>query len=120
MLAFPALRFFAGIAREDNVNLKYKLIDDQVVPCDDLLEWARWYEDPKNRIIIKTKHGSTEISTIFLGIACGIDDMGRPILFETLILDGENIEYCAQYSTVRQARLGHWLALLKHYWIPYT
>lgn len=47
------------------------------------------------------------ISTVFLGIAHGVDEMQRPILFETMIFGG-NLD-CSQwrYSEVDKAKTGH-------------
>jgi hypothetical protein len=90
---------------------RYILKDGEVVPCPDLMEWAKWYEraDEQRRVgydII----GGVRLSTVFLGLDHSFGSFGgmsMPVLFETMIfggpLDGTQERYC----TIEQARLRH-------------
>jgi len=67
----------------------YTLIGQTPVACDDLLEWARWFETVERRVRL-TRVGPYFISTVFLGLDHQWGQ-GPPILFETMIF----IEGCA-------------------------
>lgn len=49
--------------------------------------------------------GDLRISTVFLCVdhCCG----GAPILFETMVFDGDDGCYCSRYATPSEARAGH-------------
>lgn len=72
----------------------------------DLMTWARWFENGKQRIVAKTKVGDVSVSTVFLGIDHSFDG-GRPLLFETMIFGGEHDQYQDRYSTYEEAEEGH-------------
>jgi len=56
------------------------------VPCEDLMEWAQWYESVgKDRIVCKEFIGDYEISTVFLALDHSWADDEPPLLFETMI-----------------------------------
>jgi hypothetical protein len=60
----------------------YKLIGKLVVPCFDILEWARWYETA-DRVVGKTQVGPLTVSTVFLGLDHGWGKRSR--FFETMV-----------------------------------
>lgn len=73
----------------------------------DLMTWAEWFEEGKNRIVARTKiTRKCDVSTVFLGLDHNHRG-GEPILFETMIfggpLDGEQW----RYHTYDQAERGH-------------
>lgn len=85
----------------------YKLDDDHnVVPCADLDEWARFYNDydrvVKQEYVAGPDRKAYHVSTVFLGLDHRYFDEGPPIVFETMIfgLDhkGEYIERCATWA----------------------
>lgn len=62
--------------------------DHNVVPVDDVHEFAFWFETA-DRIVGKTSVNGFVISTVFLGIDYGFG--GPPLWFETMIfIDEEN------------------------------
>jgi hypothetical protein len=66
-------------------NGRYVLDGKIPVPCEDLMEWAHWYETAgKDRIVCKEFIGDYEVSTVFLGLDHSFDD-GPPELFETMV-----------------------------------
>lgn len=72
----------------------YKLENKQVVPVEDVIEWAEWFENA-NRRIKKTYIGHILISTVFLGVDYFYTNQGqsnRPVVFETMIFWAENKE----------------------------
>ena len=65
---------------------KYILKGKKIVECTDLLEWGRWFEEPKNRIVKQeTLDNDLWVSTIFLGLDHNYSGKGAPILFETMV-----------------------------------
>jgi hypothetical protein len=81
----------------------YKLENKQVVPVEDVIEWAEWFENANKRIK-KTYIGHILISTVFLGVDYFYTNQGkdyfytnqgksnRPVVFETMIFWAENKE----------------------------
>ena len=88
------------------MNDKYILDDNgNPVRCDDLIQWAAWYEKADRRVA-KTKVGDVEVSTVFLALNhCW--GGGEPLLFETMIFGGEHDEFCDRYTTREAAIVGH-------------
>jgi hypothetical protein len=79
----------------------------EVQPATDLIEWAKWFGDFKNRLQVWTTIGiGLAVSTVFLGVDHGFGD-GLPLLWETMVRRGN--EWCEQwrYSTRAQALKGH-------------
>lgn len=90
----------------------YKLDENKnAVPCS-LEEWGLQLEEMKKN---KTKHvadktiNDKRISTVWLGLDHGWDANGEPLLFETMVFDGEDYHdiYCDRYSTWEEAEEGH-------------
>jgi hypothetical protein len=77
----------------------YTLIGQTAVPEDDLLTWARWFEEADRRVM-QTKLGPFWVSTVFLGMDHGWG-RGRPVLFETMIFflgDGFWQDRCSSWE----------------------
>jgi hypothetical protein len=87
------------------VNGRYKLDGHDVVPVDDLLEWARWFETA-DRVIAKTHVGEDEISTVFLGLDHSYGGT-VPALFETMVFGGALDQECKRYASWAAAEAGH-------------
>lgn len=86
----------------------YILKDKKPVPCADITEWAKWFEDNKGRIVKQTRlPGEVLVSTVFLGIDHRICGYGDPILFETMIFGGNQDDYQIRCSTWEQAEEQH-------------
>src|SRR5262245_36517144 len=87
------------------------ILDGKIpIPCDDLLQWAAWYETVD-------RHGALtdvppfRVSTIFLGLDYGWNTP-YPILFETMVflIDDRHSgrdHYCERYPTWELAAEGH-------------
>jgi|SRR5882762_6101347 len=80
------------------------------VPCEDLIQWATWFENAANRRVRLTQVGPYEVSTVFLGLDHSfLRDIDSPILFETMVFaeNGDNsLEFageCERCSTWDQA-----------------
>lgn len=75
---------------------KYILKDRKPVICADLRVWASWFEEVGNRRVGNTEVGDLVVNTIFLGLDHSFGS-GPPILWETMVFDGEwgNQERCA-------------------------
>jgi hypothetical protein len=87
----------------------YKLIGKEIVPVEDIMEWANSVEG-KNRHVADDHLPKHRISTIFLGINHSHGD-GPPLLFETMIFSNREGEYQDRYSTWDEAEKGHQTAL---------
>ncbi len=83
----------------------YILDGKNVVECNDLMEWASWYQTAERRVA-KTEGNDVRVSTVFLGIDHSFGD-GPPELFETMIFGGEHDDDQRRYSTWDEAEKGH-------------
>ena len=85
---------------------------------DEILEWARWFEEA-NRVVACTHLiDGSRVSTVFLGLNHGWGD-GPPMIFETALFSSETIyspilkrevqecEIVARYATWGEAEAGH-------------
>ena len=103
------------------------ILDDEgnTVLCNDLLEWAEWFEHAEEkRRIGYDEVGDLYVSTMFLGLdhSFGIGD--KPLLFETMVFEKKEStnnsirgkefkfhqsldDYTERYSTKEEAADGH-------------
>lgn len=86
---------------------KYILVYGIPVIEPDLIKWAEWFEGIANRRIAFTEIGKVHISTVFLGLDHNFSESGTPILFETMIFNGDNDQFQERYHTLEEAMLGH-------------
>lgn len=87
-------------------NLYYILDEKKVVPVNNVLEWAKFFETA-DRVVNRTKLGEVTISTVFLGIDHNFFEKDKPLLFETMIFGDELNEETWRYSTWEEAEEGH-------------
>jgi hypothetical protein len=86
--------------------------DNQPVPADDTLEWAKWIEMEERRIG-KTQiddSGDVWVSTVFLGMDHNFSMQGPPVLWETMVFGSEHEELkdlCERYTSYADAKAGH-------------
>lgn len=97
----------------------YKLQGRLVVPAEDVLDWARWFERSTldgSRIVAVTEVGPLRVSTITDGLDHGASIAsleGRnpePLVFETVVFgaDAEGVlDYRDRYVTWAEAEEGH-------------
>lgn len=96
----------------------FKLEGHEVVPVEDTLEWARWFEDADRNVMQTRLIDGSRISTVFLGLDHSF--MGaKPMFFETALISGEEhfsevlkrnvheIEVVQRYATWAEAEEGH-------------
>jgi len=84
---------------------KYVLNGKEVVPCSDLIEWAKWIESA-DREVARDDIGDVRISTVFLGLDHSFGE-GPPLLFETMVFGGPQDQKMDRYSTWEEAEEGH-------------
>jgi hypothetical protein len=89
------------------MNGRYILIEQHPVPEDNLLKWAKWFEESQERIIGRTVIRKTTVSTVFLALDHNFSGKGKPILFETMIFGDKFDEEQERYSTYFEAQEGH-------------
>lgn len=79
-------------------------------PCDDLIEWARWFETAERHVAHDLDEGDgnrrVRVSTVFLGVDHNFRD-GPPLLWETMIFGGPHDGYQRRYSSRDAAYAGH-------------
>jgi hypothetical protein len=98
-------------------RMRWYILDAEhhVVPCRDLMTWARWMEDIEHRRVDYTQiTDACYVSTVFLGLDHGWGK-GPPICFETMIFGGpvELEDYQWRYSSWDDAEIGHQAAVKK-------
>jgi hypothetical protein len=76
----------------------------EVIPCQDLVEWAQWYEDDRNRKIQQESISGFFVSTIFLGLDMGYS---TPRWFETMVFREHRSVHSERYATWDEAIAGH-------------
>ncbi len=89
------------------MTARFILEGHTAVPCEDLMEWGRWYEDnrPALRVGDDDVNG-VRVSTVFLGLDHSFGE-GLPLLFETMIFKGPHDGWQDRYTTWEEAELGH-------------
>ena len=88
--------------------MHYILKGHDVIPCNDLMHWAKWLEEDRNRRqVSETEKNDVRVSTVFLGLDHNFGRTGPPIVFETMIFGGEHDQYQERYSTWDEAIMGH-------------
>jgi hypothetical protein len=84
---------------------KYILEGKKTVPCEDLMEWAKWFEQA-DRSVAKDDVNGVSVSTVFLGLDHAFGE-SQPMLFETMVFGGDLDQEQARYSTWDEAETGH-------------
>jgi len=93
----------------------YILKSDGSIEIVSLMEWAKWFEESKDRFVKQDKVNGFFVSTVFLGLDHNFTDSGAPILFETMVFD-ENRKndygshpdiYSERFRTKEEAILNH-------------
>lgn len=97
-------------------DLNYILKDGKPEPVSDILEWAKWMDEPSNRFVAQDRvNGKTLVSTIFLGIDHGWGQNKEPVLFETMVFtEGGMTDDTRRYTSLGRARAGHRQFLRKY------
>jgi hypothetical protein len=96
---------------EGEMNDKFILENEQILPCEDLYEWGRWMQTANRHVGHDTLDG-IRVSTVFLGLDHSFHDGGPPVLFKTMVFGGEFDQEQERYCTLEEAKEGHarWLA----------
>jgi len=92
--------------KEERWMNHYILNGHEIVPCEDVLEWMKWFEKPDCHVGYDKKKGIL-VSTVFLGRDHNFGSKGLPILFETMVFGGEHDGEQERYSTWEEAEEGH-------------
>lgn len=91
----------------------YILVGHEPVACDDVLEWARWFQTADICIARTTlPWAKIAVSTIFLGLDHQHGE-GPQLLFETMVFGGELDGQKDRYSTWEEAERGHQAMIAK-------
>ena len=84
----------------------YILKGKEPIPEPDAMEWTHWFHTAE-RHVADTLIGEVRISTVFLALDYSFSMKGPPILFETMILGGEDDGFQRRYCTWQEAEQGH-------------
>jgi hypothetical protein len=93
----------------------YKLEEKTPVPCMTGPEWQDWIDSAgDSRIVAQDDIGDRLVSTVFQGVDPIAPDSPTPLLFETVIYDGEGqaVGNRGLYPTWVMAEAGHRRAVL--------
>lgn len=88
-------------------NRYYSLLGHEVLPFDDVLEWAAAYEllTVAQRTVGRDQVGEVLVSTVFLGLDYRHFGSGPPLLFETMTFP--DCRVLDRYGTWEGAEEGH-------------
>lgn len=103
------------------MNMYYKLEGKQILPLNNVIEWAEWFEKAgKDRVVGHEKlPDGSEVSTVFLGIDHSPiqrtlelpqevnPSVYHPLIFETMVFGGPFDGHQCRYHTWDEAYLGH-------------
>jgi len=87
---------------------EYILKDGVPVKEPDIMKWAMWFENSNSdRRVAKTElDNDVTVSTVFLAIDHSFMG-GPPLLYETMVFEGELDGEMERYSTLEEAQCGH-------------
>jgi hypothetical protein len=103
-----------------NVFMLYTLDEKTPVACNNGPEWQEWIEKSGDRrIAAQDDIGDFLVSTVFQGVDPIVPDSPTPLLFETMIYDGDGsvVGNSGLYPTWEMAQAGHRRAVL---WVRNT
>ena len=88
-------------------SLRYVLdADHRPVACD-LMTWARFFEDARNRRVAEAYINGRRVSTVFIGLDHNFTGDGPPLLWETMVFGGELSGEQERYASHDAAVAGH-------------
>lgn len=84
------------------------------VPCDDILEWARWFEYARRHVArddLRENDEHVRVSTVFLGFDHRLTPRTEaplaPLLWETMVFGGSRDREQHRYTSCRDALENH-------------
>jgi len=99
-------------AESRSVDKFYYIMVNGKIKHANMFEWSKWFFNIENRRIDYTELETGHVSTVFLGIDhdFSIDKLlqKKPILFETMVFGSELNEFQWRYSTLGEAKQGHY------------
>ncbi len=85
----------------------YILRGHRVVKAKTILEWGKFFQDGRNRIVkYEVLHNGYRVSTVFLGLDHNFMG-GKPLLFETMVFGSDGELDMKRYATWKEAETGH-------------
>lgn len=86
---------------------EHYILDGKIaVPVDDVLEWARRFDQKTKRVAKDEVAPGVVVSTVFLGLNHQYGD-GPPLIFETRIFGGDHDQDMDRCSTWEEAEEMH-------------
>lgn len=88
---------------------KRYILNDKGDPIEEpnLLTWGKWFE-VADRHIASDEIEDVKVSTVFLGIDHSFETGNhKPVLFETMVFNGEHDQYQERYTNKVAALAGH-------------
>lgn len=117
----PVLAKFLGaviskMEKEKSPDMQYKyILEDKIpVPCDDVIQWAEFFESADRQVAFTMIDGDKiVVSTVFLGLDNSLGILKPPLLFETMIFGGEFDLTGVKTATWEAAEKQHELFVIK-------
>lgn len=97
----------------------FYILDANNNPVPSTVEgWGEWSKNWARKVVGRTylnadwdnPAGEVNISTVFLGMDHGWGE-GLPVLWETIIFEGEHDQYQERYTSLADAKAGHQKAI---------
>ncbi len=82
---------------------KYIIDEGKVIKCDNVVIWAKWYEDTDRRVAT-TIVAPFQVVTFFTALDMGKGFPDAPTLWETMVTPGDDSE---RYTSLEDAKAGH-------------
>jgi len=89
----------------------YIIHNGEVVPCDDTVRWAMWWEAANRNnlkhLALTEVAPNVVVSTIFIGIDMSFGRSKKPYLWETMVSSDYGWDYQRRYDSAESAMAGH-------------
>lgn len=89
-------------------RIKYILDGHTPVPCDDLLDWGKWFGTADRHVAVTDLDPELRVSTVFLGLDHSFSVDAEPILFETMVFGKKKSYRIAGRRREYREDLGQW------------
>lgn len=78
------------------------------IQIDSIHDWGNFMGNPDKKTVVRDEIKGTIISTVFLGLDHNYSNIGKPILFETMVFGNKKYEdFQQRYCTRKEALEGH-------------
>lgn len=79
----------------------------------DAREWVRLFKSDEYKRVALDAVGPVRVSTVWLGLDHSFNGDSAPLIFETMVFEGDSDGDCERYTTLTEAQRGHEAMLAK-------